>query len=525
MPMPAPNSEWPPKEYATAFETIRQDDAQLSGRLDVINKRRSRQNKTPYRHRSQLNGGLVGTASRFMLGKPQPERPKSHLITHHLPIAEQLTTALADFMAGKPPSAALDPKDAGNTKAEEALDRLVSSDKFSSDWWNAVYRAGSLGWVYGRVVWNQAVQPDPWIEWVDADGGMAEFENGRQCAVTFWDVFPADKGKDVYRLLQRHTPGQIEYGLYKGTEDNIGMPVPFTEHPKAAHIAELDGLVEGTTILTGTEGITANMLSNYRPRQEWRHQPLLRYYSVSDVSRGGTLFENIDHNWSQLQHEVEAARGRLFIDEALLNSDGPGKGSYFDWFRDIYEAAPGLDADSKPTFEQIQFDMRVAEYLQLVDASTRKAVSALGLSPFTVDMDPQASGQMTATETKARTKRTRSTAETKGRHERAHLSSLLTAWLQMDADLNGYTAPQHPVIVSLPDQIEVSEEEIAANVSSVYSNGLSSLVRAVAKLHPEWTPEEITREVELIKQERREEAPADPFAGLGLDEDPARGDE
>ncbi|MBK4153336.1 hypothetical protein GWO62_09375 [Corynebacterium macginleyi] len=56
------------------------------------------------------------------LAVPLGIKSKSHLITHHLSIAEELTTALADYMAGKAPQAELASGDEGNTPAKEALD-------------------------------------------------------------------------------------------------------------------------------------------------------------------------------------------------------------------------------------------------------------------------------------------------------------------------------------------------------------------------------------------------------------------
>ena len=526
MSMPAPKSSWPPKEYEAAFESIRRDDALLNGQLDVINQRRARQyGPEPYQHRSQYNGGIVGKTSRAFLGRPPADRAKSHLITHHLPVAEELTTALADYMAGKPPQAELAPEDEGNTRAAEALNRLVTSDEFAAQWWNAVYSAGSLGWVFGRVVWNQNVQPHPWIEWVDADNGMCLFENGRQSSILFWDTYVEDKGDTVFRLFQEHTPGQIEYQLYKGSEDNVGFPVDFGQHECAKHLMKIEGLQDGTILKTGAESPTAHMLANYHPKRQWRHDTLLRYYSTSDVSRGAQIFEDIDHNWSQLQHEVEAARGRLFVDEQLLDSDGPGRGEFFDFMRDVFKTRPSITAEEKPTFEQVQFDMRVEQYLTLIDSDIRKAVSALGLSPFTVDMDPQASGDMTATETRARTKRTRATAATKSRMERAHLSAILTAYLELDADLNGYTPPTQPVLVSLPDQIEVNENELINAASQSYAAGIMSLDTAVRKQHPEWTPEQVEEEVQKIREDERSRNAFDPLALAPGDEAFSTGDD
>ncbi|APT92897.1 hypothetical protein CPHO_08360 [Corynebacterium phocae] len=521
MPMPAPNTPWPPADYQPAIAAIKRDDALLTGKLGYLNSLRADKAPRPYEHRAQFNGGLLGATAKAIYGRPNAGLSETYQLTHHLPIADELTTVLADYMAGKPPAAILAPDDEWNTHAQDALDRLVTSDDFAVQWWNAVYSAGALGWVYGRVVWNKNVQDTPWIEWIDADCGIAEFENGQQVAVTFWDTYPAPEGKKVYRLLQRHTAGRIEYQLYEGSHDNIGRPVPFMDCAETQHLANLEGLQDGTILVTGATTPTAHMLSNYRPRREWRHDPTLRYYSTSDIARGADIFETIDQVWSQFQSEIDAAKGRLFVSEDLLLSAGPGSGQVFDWHQGVFPVGVAGDPDAKPTFEQVQFDMRVEKYTQALDTGIRKAVSALGLSPFTVDMDPGASGDMTATETRARTKRTRQTAETKGRMQRAHLSAILTAYVEMDALLNGYQPPTQPVLVSLPDQIEVSENEISDAVVTQHNAGVMSLRTAVRKLHPEWTPDEV--DAELQELERQHSYAVDPFA-LPSDTNPNPGE-
>lgn len=500
MAMPQPGTQWPPTQYAPALNAIRIDDERLRGMHTP-----PQPTPQPLTHPTQYNGGIIGATSRAVLGRPHGA--KSHLQTYSLPVADQLITAMADYLAGKPPVVEPAPEDTINAELVEALNRLTESDAFAADWWQAVYRAGSLGWVFGRIVWNLDVDPHPWIEWVDADRGMAEYQNGRQVAVQLWEQW--GEGKDTYRLVERHTPTQIEYALFKGDGKKLGQQVPFTELPETAHLADVVTR-DGTIMDTGTNMVTAHMMGNYRPRQEWRNSPLLRYYATSDTARAGAIFDTINANYSQLQHEVQAARGRLFVSEDLLHTTGPGQGQFFDWWRDIYTVGSGGNPDAPATLEQIQFDMRVQQYLDLINADIMKAVHAMGLSPFTVGLDEQATGQMTATETRARSARTRNTAEAKGRLQRQHLSTIITAYLEMDAALNNYRPPTKPVLVSLPERIDVTEVELADNTSKLFGAGLLSIEAAVNRLHPEWTDEQRAEEVNRLR-EREGLSTFDPF--------------
>ena len=108
--------------------------------------------------------------------------------------------------------------------------------------------------------------------------------------------------------------------------------------------------------------------------------------------------------------------------------------------------------------------------------------------------------------------------------ERAHLSAILTAYLELDADLNGYTPPTQPVLVSLPDQVEVNDNELINAASQSYAAGIMSLETAVRKQHPEWTPEQVEEEVQKIREDERSRNAYDPLALAPGDEAFSTGD-
>lgn len=510
--IPAPNTEWPPRHYSRALERIRENDMWLSGDMPAIRKHTKAQ-KQPYTVRAQYNGGMVGAAARSVFGRPPVREDGDATIQHHLPVAAALVSESANLLAAKPPAVTLDDRDADNQLAVEALRDLVDTDEFASDWWEAMRTNAGLGWVYGRIAWDVNVSGRPWIEWVDPDRGMCEFHHGQVTAVTFWDTY--EREKHVYRLFQRHAPGVIEYRLMQGTDTDVGHVVPVTDLEEVAYLADL--LTPESTIPTGTDVLTAGFFINLDRAHEWRNDPHLRYYGESDVTKGGGVWQDIDETWTDLRHETKVGRARILVDESLLESGGPGAGAYFDMARDIFTPVGQSASPDSTTLEPVQFQIRSEEYLRILDAAHRKAIDAVGLSPITVGMDSQATGDMTAHETRARSKRTINTHGGKARKARAGLSHMVHAYLQVDAAIHGYTPPQFPPNVALVEPVEDTPRDTAQRIGELHDRELASTEWAVGELHPEWTPEQVDEEIALIKARRAEGMPVDPFAGLGPD--------
>lgn len=513
MAMPEQDTDWPPTAFAAAIRQVKHDADWLA---NTATDHPATTNPRPVTSAYQYNGGIMGAGARALLGRPTAgpgvtARPRT------LPIAGSLCGVSADIMAGEPPAVTLHPDDAENEKAAQALDELTSSDMFAAELHQAMKRCAGLGWTYPRIVWNENIQQHPWIEWVDADRAFAEYEHGRLKSVLFWDEYPDPKDKRVfYRLLQEHTPGRITYALYRGTRASVGKVVPLNEIPQTAHLAELVDTESG--IDTYSECLTAGHIINGEEAMEWRDDPQLRYYGASDIRKGGGLWEDINTTWSNLKHEEEAGRGRLLVSEDLLTSGKPGMGQYFDWARDVYPLSPSGDPDSSGTIKPVQFELRFDKYLLLLAQQLMQAAQAVGLSALTVGAE-KANANMTATEIRALSERTIATAKAKGRYLRAGLSEVITAYLSLDAELNGYEPPTRLVNVALPEVVQETELDRTQAAQNLRSADAASTRYLVRRLHPEWTQPEVDDEVAEILAERKAGMPSDPFA-IGFDEDP-----
>lgn len=510
--LPEVGSSWPPTSVAAAFDQVRRDQAWLNGDLPAIRSMIG-QADGPATSRWQHNGGIAGAATRAFMGAPKRSRVA---IAQHVPLPYQLCKASANILMGTPPQFQLAAEDRENETASAALSAILGSDRFASDSHRAAIFCAALGWVFARVVWDRNISRRPWIEFVDADMGYAQWSHGRVESIDFWDELPDPSGKDrvVWRLIQHHTPGRIDYALYAGSRDNIGHMRPFGDHADAAYLAEI--VDENSGISTGTTRMTAVLIPNIEGNPAWRKNSQLRHLGMSDIRMGGTIWGDINKLWSEFMHEIDSGRARLLISDELMQTRGPGSGLLFNWFQDVFPVAAGGNADEKPTIEQVQFNIRVKEYLAALEKAERKALDAVGISPITIGSDVTGDNVITATEVAARSRVTKDTWSGKARMWRTGLSEIATAALDIDAMLNGGEPLVNPVTVGLTDPVQENELDRITAAGTMRDKRIASIEHVVDRLHPEWTSEEREIEVERI---RSEDSPAsDPLEFLRSDE-------
>ncbi|CAB0889450.1 phage portal protein [Corynebacterium diphtheriae bv. mitis] len=515
MGMPEPKTTWPPRHLGKAFDQIKHDHALLVGDINLINENlahdRPTPNNTPASTSWQLNGGIGGSLARAIYGKPRRTRGNT-TIQRHLPFPARIADASAGLMVGEPPRITVHPDDEGNTVLVDALDHATSSDRFAADLYQAAVRSSGLGWVLARIVWDTTINEHPWIEWVDPDQAVITWAQGRPTEIIFWDRLTDLEGdKHVWRLLQLHKAGRVEYALYAGEAENIGHQRPYVDHPDAAYLVDIVDAEQG--INTGTTHLTACVLPNREGVHRWRHYPQLKNLGASDISAAGGLFADLDKIWTDFMNEIDSAKSKLLISEELMEVGAPGSGLAFEFDRTIFPVAQGATADAKPTLEQVQFNIRVQEYVAALEKVQRQIMDAVGISPLTLGDDSGVSGAMTATEVKAKSKSTLDTWRIKARMWRAALSELMTAYLWIEAGIHGVQGPARPVNVAMREPVQETDLDRANAVQTLRGAQVMSIETAVERLHPEWTPQEKELEVQRIKAEN---AAVDPFT-LGSD--------
>lgn len=423
----------------------------------------------------------------------------------HLPLPQDIATMSSETLFGEEvsfevqPDPTWTPGDDGTFSDEQQrqidetqrrLDELLDNMDFQSTLLAAAETAVPLGSVGLRMSWDKRNgQDQPWISRVDADHVVSEYEFGVLKAVTFWEAYEAG-GEIVIYHLERHEPGFVYHGLYRGTRGNLGQQLPLTDHGSTAPYA---GLVnEDGAIVTDIDALLGASIPNMLPDALDRGNEAGR----SDYTPGVlSLFDSIDRTLTSLMRDIADGKSRLLIASYMLEGRGIGQGAEFDESQHLFmklNREPSETGDAP--IDQVQFKIRVEEHLRVLDYLTKKAVEACG---FNVDAEVGEQGDaMTATEYSGRAKRTARTRDKKLRYWR-RVERLLETLLKADAKHFNSKVTPLPVKMIAPDMMQPTTLELA-NTAKVLREAKAASTEIIVQMMGLVADDKIDEEVAKI---------------------------
>lgn len=516
MPIPAPNSEWPPKPWDYAYRVFAENEAWYTGDTDALEKiyRRESQAATHTHRGTPHRGGIVGAASRMFWGRPVPTGESRSRV--HVPAAADLATLASDIVFAEPPEVKLTEK---NAKAQDRLDLIANGDEAHATFNQMGELKSALGATALVVRWDAAVADHAWLEPAAADVIIPTFQSGRMTECTMWTAYEA--GSVVYRHLEHHTVGAIEHALFAGSETNLGRRVPLTERPETAMYADL--VNADSLILTGIDRLTAVYNPNM-PTAKWRKMGPLAYTGRSDFAQLHPLFDWLDETFSSWMRDLRLGAGKVIVPEAMLDFHGPGSGASFDMNREIFAGLATPGDPSKATLDKVQFNIRVEEHERTAFAIYREILRKAGFSQSAWGdyTGAASSGSMTATEVQDREKASERTRDKKILHERVAISRAASVALEIDGLIfpgKGGKRLDQPTVV-FPDVSQEDPERLARTLTLLDAASAISLEQKVRRANPDWEDEQIGKEVTKIRADRVSPDPAlftgdpDPEPGL-----------
>lgn len=544
--LPPNGTAWPPPGHAKRMARLPELDAWYSGdpaALEAVYGGGGAARLTPTTGvATTLNPtGRVKAALDVLRGRRLWSTPAaSGRSRRHLPIASDIATTSADLLFSEPirievlgPTYEADelgaaPADGGDAPivhakgdpkpetlaAQDALDRIVERSGGDSLWLAAAETCAALGYVGLRIGWGDGAEGVS-ISRQDADAVLPEYEWGRLVAVTLWSAVEVD-GDTILRWLERHEPGRIYHGLYRGTRTTLGMAVPLTDSPKTAPLAKL--VDEQGSIATGVEGLAATSVPNMLPDALDRRSDVGRSdYTASVID----LLDAGDGVYSDWLDAVDDAKSRIILSESMVTNSGPGQGAAFDMSQRVImpvKMPPSETPAGKGLpIEQVQFDMHTDEYLKGIDAIAAKALDAAGYTPTGTNTDA-AGRDVTATEVVSNDRKSVRTRDKKIRYWRPRLEALLTTALQLEVArfqprVDGTLVQAYPVRVTFPDTSQPTQAELAATAKALYDAKSASTETRVRIVQPEWTDVQVKEEAARIDNGERA---VDPFTiGVG----------
>lgn len=497
---------WPPKSLLVITPKLAEWDAWYGGDPVKLRTVYQRVQSMPIDRVAQYRGGASGALARMWWGRPTGDLTKRH-DQLHIPVASDLCQTSADLLFSEPPT--LKVSDQGT---QDRLD-VLAGDSLHSTLAEAAEIGAALGGVYLRVTWDTSVADAPFLTACHADAAVPEFTWGRLCAVTFWRTL-ATNGQQVMRHLERHEldsngVGIILHGLYDGTTELLGRPVPLADHPSTAGLAMM--VDADSSISTGSPGLAVVYVPNQRPQRRWRSDPVGASLGRSDLDGVEPLMDALDETYSSWMRDIRLSKARLVVPEYMLQNLGAGMGAAFDADQEIFTplSMPPADTNVKQITAE-QFEIRFAEHKATADELVATILRSVGYSAQTFG-EGAAGGAVTATEVTAKERRSYLTRDRKIRLFRPAIADAIEKLLAVDAALFASRVAVERPDVAFADEVQADPEALARTAQMLRLAQAASTATLVQMQHPDWDADALAAEVALINAESGMAVP-DPFA-------------
>ncbi|MYW33631.1 hypothetical protein GT040_31295, partial [Streptomyces sp. SID2119] len=378
--------------------------------------------------------------------------------------------------------------------------------------------AAGLSNVYLRVVWDVKLRPRPWLDVIPAAAVVPEWTWGTLSAATVWrELEPLDDGGGVWRLLEYHTPGAIEYGVYRGDVGTLGMQMPFADHP------DTEFLVKRTDSYgrqaTGVDRLLITHMPNVLPNRVWDGVPDTAPLGRSDYAGIEPMMDALDESWSSWMRDLRLGKAKVVVPQSMLDTDGPGTGATFDLDKELIVALSGLlGAETmKDSITDIQFKIRVEEHERTTKELRRQILSSAGYSAQS--FGEQGTVAVTATEIAARKEESLTTRGLKILYQRPALLEVLTTMMWVDVKHCGAKGvdPAAELTASWPQAVQPDPEATARTLSLLDAAGAISTFMKVKMREPSWDDGEVLAEVRRIRDDKTQTPAGDPFNTRGVE--------
>lgn len=534
MPLNFPtDTQWPPAPYDEMLESMKTWAAWWAGdtdRLTDIYTRKAHYRPRTYGHNRQTPGRDNDV---FFWGRPNDEGTKRR----HVTVPASVSRASAALLFARPPRISPGEHDSKDKRLADRMDMIFGPDAYGGELISAAEMSSALGGVYLRPWWDKEVTNHVVPSHVAADCAVPEFRFDRLVAVTFWTIVSKKGDTPVLRHLERHEKGKIYHGLYSGTDTHLGERVDLDQSPATSWLV---GMVdEDGGLDTGLDTLDVVYIPNVMPNRTWHETPGLAPLGRSDFDGIEAEFDAIDEVYASWMRDVEDAKSRIFLDETVLDDNGPGGGVTYDPNKHLYtklKAGLGAATDGGgDAITDIKFDIRWSEHAQTMAEIKQHVLEHVGLSPQHFADGPLAVG-VTATEVNSRNNITETTRGAKINFWQRGLTKFVEIVMKLDAIHydTGLKLTGRPT-VRFSAQHTRSESEIVADIATKRSAGVMSQEQGVKEANPDWNQTEVDQELEKIREDAIRESkiafgeypggPGDPTAAEEEPEDLTKTDD
>lgn len=504
MPLPLNKAgQWPPLDMKPYVDQALASAAWWSGVTDDL----------------KATSDAGGTTGRRRFWQRRNTSDQTNSTGHlHAPLAADIASVSSDLIFGDGFGLNTD-----DTKAQAELEVLEEQIGLTNLLAESGEWAAATGGVYLRPAWDKGVADHPLAEVIPQHQAVPDFKYNRLTAVTLWREIHVEQS-DVWRLLERHEKGKVEYGLYVGSKSDLGDIRPLTDHPITQDLKD-------TLILPGRlkDRMLVSYVPNVRPNRRLPQKPLGR----SDWDGAEPFLDALDEVWTSLMRDIRLAAARIIVPQDWLKLAGhrPGTTAQIDPDSEVFTQ---FNIDERPDGNPFsptlyQPAIRVQEHLDAALGLAEQIISAAGYSPQTFGLEIEGRAE---SGTALRSRKSKSDA-TKGKKQRYYQPEIRQFALNLlDIGAEIFKTPTigdpkvNPVKVVWPE-VEMDASEKALWIKALREAQAASIDTAVRLAQPELEDTEVAAEVARIKDETKVELPDPTMLGRGPednDDDPTGDD-
>ena len=435
-----------------------------------------------------------------------------------VPWPRELARFSAGLLFSQPPTVI-------NEKHENQINRMLQVNDFGAFALLGGVKVAAEGQGGVRIIRDSSIAPDgtPLITWVDEDQVIWDVRHGAFVVGGTVVITKEKEGdrrdrKDIYRLLETHTPGLVTRKLYKGEQNRLGDPVALSTFEEFAALKpeEPTGLDKPTLV-------------------RWQNIP----GGESDYFGMGGLFDGFNEAESLLLDRSRKAIPRVFVDKSL--SDETGRIEKIDGYiiTGGSRLRPTLGKDPGELIKTVEPAFLSREHIEWLDHLSQLIVSVAGYAPETWGIQGKTANVTRAVSGYAiklaqlRTLLTRNAKQHMALQALGWAVGCTTAWQIGEHDVAACLP-----IIELGDGMPDDPLDGAQEVLWLRQAMAASTEELVRTLHPAWDDRQVGAEVQKIMDEKaltaggdlpptpegrrqlREilsQAPNDPRAGSGAE--------
>ncbi|MEU0783533.1 phage portal protein [Streptomyces sp. NPDC006173] len=526
MPLPpSGNTAWPPPHLDIPHADMDMWRAWYSGNTDhlaaVYGGPTNYRSNAIARQFFEVDQRRGGEELRTFWGQsPSPGQQAAKL---HVPIAADVAEMSANLLWSDVPQVTVD-----GDSTDKALAKTTQAQigRYLDDRGHAKMREGAelaagLSNVYLRVVWDTTLRPRPWTDVIAPEAVVPTWRWGALAEAIVWqELAPQEDANKVWRLLEFHTPGTIEYGLYEGKVGVLGMRADtLAAHPDTEYLVKRTDIHGRQS--TGVDRMLITHLPNVLPNRVWDGVPGTAPLGRSDFTGIEPLMDALDETWTSWMRDLRLGKARLIVPQSMLDTEGAGSGGIFDLDKEVSVALNLLGGESmKDSITEVQFNIRVEAHEQTSKALRLQILSSAGYSAQ--GFGEAGTVAATATEVVARKEESLTTRGTKLLYQRPALVEHLTTMMMVDVKHCGAKSvdPAAELTASWPQAVQPDPEATARTLSLLDTAGAISDFMKVKWRSPELDDAEVEAEVRRIRADKRADlvSAGDPFnTGGGID--------